>query len=129
MDWLRITTRNPRRVFTSMVFCKFKSSNLITRSRDFVPLSSSMAKRIWSLTNQLSLLKISYGANAFEINDIQEHETGPRESGDYNVTIITLARIMDQFATDSSELFARQGYSPSVKLPRVLGIEAVGVVQ
>ena len=28
-----------------------------------------------------------------------------------------------------SELFTRQGYSPSVKFPRVLGIEAVGLVQ
>ena len=28
-----------------------------------------------------------------------------------------------------SELFTRQGHSPSVKFPRVLGIEAVGVVE
>jgi hypothetical protein len=35
----------------------------------------------------VSLLKILFGANAFEINDIQEHETGPRESGDCNVTL------------------------------------------
>jgi NADPH:quinone reductase-like Zn-dependent oxidoreductase len=32
------------------------------------------------------------------------------------------------FGINRSELFTRQGYSPDVKLPRVLGIEAVGVV-
>ena len=32
------------------------------------------------------------------------------------------------FGLNRSELFTRQGHSPSVKLPRVLGIEAVGIV-
>jgi NADPH:quinone reductase-like Zn-dependent oxidoreductase len=32
------------------------------------------------------------------------------------------------FGLNRSELFTRQGHSPGVKLPRVLGIEAVGVV-
>jgi NADPH:quinone reductase-like Zn-dependent oxidoreductase len=32
------------------------------------------------------------------------------------------------FGLNRSELFTRQGYSPSVKLPRILGIEAVGIV-
>jgi NADPH:quinone reductase-like Zn-dependent oxidoreductase len=32
------------------------------------------------------------------------------------------------FGVNRSELFTRQGYSPSVKFPRVLGIEAVGLV-
>jgi NADPH:quinone reductase-like Zn-dependent oxidoreductase len=32
------------------------------------------------------------------------------------------------FGLNRSELFTRQGYSPSVKFPRVLGIEAVGLV-
>ena len=32
------------------------------------------------------------------------------------------------FGLNRSELFTRQGYSPSVKFPRVLGIEAVGMV-
>src|SRR3984957_19679396 len=32
------------------------------------------------------------------------------------------------FGLNRSELFTRQGHSPSVKFPRVLGIEAVGVV-
>ena len=31
------------------------------------------------------------------------------------------------FGLNRSELFTRQGHSPSVKFPRVLGIEAVGV--
>jgi NADPH:quinone reductase-like Zn-dependent oxidoreductase len=33
------------------------------------------------------------------------------------------------FGLNRSELFTRQGYSPSVTFPRVLGIECVGVVQ
>src|SRR5580693_5627357 len=33
------------------------------------------------------------------------------------------------FGLNRSELFTRQGYSPSVAFPRVLGIEAVGVVE
>ena len=33
------------------------------------------------------------------------------------------------FGLNRSELFTRQGHSPSVKLPRVLGIECVGVVE
>jgi NADPH:quinone reductase-like Zn-dependent oxidoreductase len=33
------------------------------------------------------------------------------------------------FGLNRSELFTRQGHSPDVKLPRVLGIEAVGVVE
>lgn len=32
------------------------------------------------------------------------------------------------FGLNRSELFTRQGHSPGVKLPRVLGIEAVGTV-
>ena len=30
------------------------------------------------------------------------------------------------FGVNRSELFTRQGHSPSVKFPRILGIEAVG---
>src|ERR1700756_1634329 len=33
------------------------------------------------------------------------------------------------FGVNRSELFTRQGHSPGVKFPRVLGIEAVGVVE
>lgn len=33
------------------------------------------------------------------------------------------------FGLNRSELFTRQGYSPNVKFPRILGIEAVGVVE
>ena len=32
------------------------------------------------------------------------------------------------FGLNRSELFTRQGHSPGVKFPRVLGIEAVGTV-
>src|ERR1700752_593018 len=33
------------------------------------------------------------------------------------------------FGLNRSELFTRQGHSPDVKFPRVLGIEAVGIVE
>src|ERR1700722_18869266 len=33
------------------------------------------------------------------------------------------------FGLNRSELFTRQGHSPSVKFPRILGIEAVGEVE
>src|SRR5437773_1957823 len=33
------------------------------------------------------------------------------------------------FGLNRSELFTRQGYSPGITFPRVLGIECVGVVQ
>jgi NADPH:quinone reductase-like Zn-dependent oxidoreductase len=33
------------------------------------------------------------------------------------------------FGLNRSELFTRQGYSPTVKFPRILGIEAVGLVE
>ncbi len=33
------------------------------------------------------------------------------------------------FGINRSELFTRQGHSPSVKFPRILGIEAVGLVE
>lgn len=33
------------------------------------------------------------------------------------------------FGLNRSELFTRQGHSPDVKLPRILGIEAVGIVE
>ena len=32
------------------------------------------------------------------------------------------------FGLNRSELFTRQGHSPGVRLPRVLGIEAIGVI-
>ena len=33
------------------------------------------------------------------------------------------------FGLNRSELFTRQGHSPSVKFPRILGIEATGLVE
>ena len=33
------------------------------------------------------------------------------------------------FGLNRSEMFTRQGYSPGVRFPRILGIEAVGVVE
>ena len=39
-----------------------------------------------------------------------------------------LIRVM-AFGLNRSEMFTRQGYSPDVKFPRILGIEVVGVVE
>src|SRR5580658_1850000 len=39
-----------------------------------------------------------------------------------------LIRVM-AFGLNRSEMFTRQGYSPDVKFPRILGIEAVGIVE
>jgi NADPH:quinone reductase-like Zn-dependent oxidoreductase len=39
-----------------------------------------------------------------------------------------LIRVM-AFGLNRSEMFTRQGYSPGVKFPRILGIEAVGIVE
>jgi hypothetical protein len=50
-------------------------------------LCSSARHTPAALASALSLLNILYGANAFEINDIQEHGTWPRESGDCDVTL------------------------------------------
>jgi NADPH:quinone reductase-like Zn-dependent oxidoreductase len=44
--------------------------------------------------------------------------------GDGQVLIKVMA-----FGLNRSEMFTRQGYSPNVKLPRILGIEAVGTVE
>ena len=33
------------------------------------------------------------------------------------------------FGLNRSEMFTRQGHSPTVKFPRVLGIEAVGIIE
>ena len=37
--------------------------------------------------------------------------------------------LVKAFSLNQSEMFTRQGHSPSVKFPRVLGIEAAGVVE
>src|SRR6516225_18876 len=39
-----------------------------------------------------------------------------------------LIRVM-AFGLNRSEMFTRQGHSPGVRFPRILGIEAVGVVE
>ncbi len=36
---------------------------------------------------------------------------------------------MKAFGLNRSEMFTRQGHSPDVKLPRILGIKAVGTVE
>ena len=33
------------------------------------------------------------------------------------------------FGINRSEIFTRKGYSPSVKFPRILGIECVGIIE
>jgi len=59
------------------------------------------------------------GADAFQIERRPVPVPGPGE---------VLIRVM-AFGLNRSELFTRQGHSPDVKFPRILGIEAVGTVE
>src|ERR1700721_3164397 len=43
--------------------------------------------------------------------------------------VLTVQSRLNAVGLDCSELFTRQAHSPGVKFPRVLGIEAVGLVE
>lgn len=57
-----------------------------------------------------------------EVLRIEELPTPTPEDGQLLIRV-------KAFGLNRSELFTRQGYSPGVKFPRVLGIEAVGIVE
>jgi NADPH:quinone reductase-like Zn-dependent oxidoreductase len=62
--------------------------------------------------------------------------TKPGGPGDLKVEDVArpLARVgqvlirVEAFGMNRSEIFTRQGHSPNVRFPRILGIEAVGTV-
>ncbi|MGI4758444.1 MAG: zinc-binding alcohol dehydrogenase family protein [Janthinobacterium lividum] len=57
-----------------------------------------------------------------EVLRLEQREVPTPEPGEVLIRV-------KAFGINRSELFTRQGLSPSVKLPRILGIEAVGVVE
>jgi len=57
-----------------------------------------------------------------EVLKIESHPIPTPQSGEVLIRV-------KAFGLNRSELFTRQGHSPSVRFPRVLGIEAVGVVE
>jgi NADPH:quinone reductase-like Zn-dependent oxidoreductase len=59
------------------------------------------------------------GPEALQVREVERPE--PREGW-------ALVRI-EAFGLNRSEMFTRQGHSPSVRFPRILGIECVGVVE
>src|SRR5258708_8983212 len=65
---------------------------------------------------------VIHEAGGPEVLKIESLPTPKAQSGEVLVRV-------KAFGLNRSELFTRQGQSPSVKFPRVLGIEAVGVVE
>ena len=70
-------------------------------------------------TMRAAVIHKAGGPEAFQLEDVPIPT--PKED---EVLIHTRA-----FGMNRSEMFTRQGHSPSVKFPRILGIEAVGTVE
>jgi NADPH:quinone reductase-like Zn-dependent oxidoreductase len=64
---------------------------------------------------------VVYEAGGPEVIKIEQRPIPKPQSGEVLIEV-------KAFGLNRSEMFTRQGYSPSVKFPRILGIEAVGVV-
>jgi len=65
---------------------------------------------------------VIYEAGGPEVLKIEERSVPKPKSGEVLIRV-------KAFGLNRSELFTRRGYSPDVKFPRVLGIEAVGLVE
>src|SRR6266852_7605634 len=65
---------------------------------------------------------VMHEAGGPEVLKIESRPIPPSQSGEVLIQV-------KAFGLNRSELFTRQGHSPGVKLPRVLGIEAVGLVE
>lgn len=70
-------------------------------------------------TMRAAVLRQPGGPDRLTVEDWPIREPGPGE---------VLIRV-EAFGLNRSEMFTRQGLSPDVRLPRVLGIEAVGTVE
>lgn len=70
-------------------------------------------------TMRAAVLRQPGGPDALKVEDIPKPTPGPDR---------VLMKVK-AFGLNRSELFTRQGLSPNVKLPRVLGIEAVGIIE
>jgi len=65
---------------------------------------------------------VMYEAGGPEVLKVESREVPVPKKGEVLIRV-------KAFGLNRSELFTRQGHSPNVKLPRVLGIEAVGLVE
>ncbi len=65
---------------------------------------------------------VIYSAGGPEVLKIESRPIPTPERGEVLIRV-------KAFGLNRSELFTRQGHSPNVKFPRVLGIEAVGIVE
>jgi NADPH:quinone reductase-like Zn-dependent oxidoreductase len=65
---------------------------------------------------------VIYKAGGPEVLEIESRPIPNPENGEVLIRI-------KAFGLNRSELFTRQGHSPNVKFPRILGIEAVGLIE
>src|SRR5216684_6416088 len=65
---------------------------------------------------------VIYEAGGPEVLKIERRPIPTPKSGEVLIRV-------KAFGLNRSELFTRQGHSPNVKFPRILGIEAVGLVE
>jgi NADPH:quinone reductase-like Zn-dependent oxidoreductase len=65
---------------------------------------------------------VIYGAGGPEVLKVEKRPVPKPKTGEVLIRV-------KAFGLNRSELFTRQGHSPDVKLPRILGIEAVGIVE
>src|SRR5712664_1961761 len=65
---------------------------------------------------------VIYEAGGPEVLTIESRQIPTPEAGEVLIRV-------KAFGLNRSELFTRQGHSPNVKFPRILGIEAVGLVE
>lgn len=65
---------------------------------------------------------VIYEAGGPEVLKLETRPVPLPRSGDVLIRV-------KAFGLNRSELFTRQGLSPGVKFPRILGIEAVGIVE
>src|SRR6266481_4312985 len=94
-------------------------SRKIVVTTDFPSERVNKRKDRWMTTMKAAVIHEAGGPEVLKIESLPIPTTQRGE---------VLIRVK-AFGLNRSELFTRQGHSPSVKFPRVLGIEAVGVVE
>ena len=65
---------------------------------------------------------VIYEASSPEVSKLEERPVPKPRDGQVLIQV-------KLFGLNRSEMFTRQGHSPNVKFPRILGIEAVGLVK
>src|SRR5260370_40523656 len=94
-------------------------SRKIVVTTDFASESVNNRRDRWRTTMKAAVM---HEAGGPEVLKIESLPIPTPQSGEVLIRV-------KAFGLNRSELFTRQGHSPSVKFPRVLGIEAVGVVE